>query len=249
MGQNTWCEASSTARHRRFPWKPLGQLGHLSAAAMEACCPLGDGPHYERGRLWASSSCPPVAHPSQRLSLSCLPLRHQAWCRALYKEEERYCELSRAWCKQASKEAARGRWSSGNQRLGVGREPPGRGPQPLPTTHRPGHGGGPGPQSPTQTGVWHVPPISWPCSPSMPPHTTHTVHTAHTCTHTCTHITCTDPHHTHTHHVQRAHHIAHPPSPHTPHTQSPVSDRTGHPDRVFAGHTCEPASQKAPWGW
>ena len=82
-------EASSSARHDRFPWKPLGPLGRLSAAAMEACCPLGDGPHYERGRPWASSSRPrPRPTPSWRLSLSCLPLRHQAWCRALYREEE-----------------------------------------------------------------------------------------------------------------------------------------------------------------
>ena len=85
MGQNTRgvgrvpCpslrEASSSARHDRFPWKPLGQLGRLSAAAMEACCPLGDGPHYEWGRPWASSSRPlPRPTPSWRLSLSYLPL-------------------------------------------------------------------------------------------------------------------------------------------------------------------------------
>lgn len=268
MGQNTrgvgrvpcpsLLEASSSARHNRFPWKPLGQLGRLSAAAMEACCPLGDGPHYEWGRLWASSSRPlPRPTPSWRLSLSYLPLHHQAWCWALYREEERCCKLSSAWCEQASKKEpvviVESEAGGGGRAAREG---------PVTTAYCPppanqGTEEARAPRAPCRPAFGVVPPSPGPAPHPRPPtphtlHTPHTsLHTAHTCTHTlhtahtCTHTTLTRPtSYRHTSHptcTPRRHpHIC----THIADTEPTVSDRTGHAD-----HPCEPASQEAPWGW
>lgn len=203
-------EASSSARHDRFPWKPLGPLGRLSAAAMEACCPLGDGPHYERGRPWASSSRPrPRPTPSWRLSLSCLPLRHQAWCRALYREEERCCKLSSAWCEQVSKKEPVVIMES---EAGGGERAAREGPVTTAYCPPPANQGteeARAPRAPRRPAFGVVPRLLALFPIHAPQHHTQ-------CTH---HTHCTQHTHVHTHAHTRTHvHTPHIPDPHHVHT-------------------------------